>query len=259
MRSTIISFLGKFQLLEAARSVKNALMPLSPSAILHKRQMKLFYAQFLKAGDLCFDVGANIGNRTDIFITLGANVVAVEPQEACAAYLEKRYRNKKVTLVKKALGDKEGEAEMTMSRSSTISSLSKDWISTVKNSGRFSDIIWDRTAIVSITTLDKLISQYGLPVFCKIDVEGFESNVLMGLSRPIKNISFEFIPEYIDSTVKCVEHLSSLGKVEFNYTIGEEMHFYMQDWVCPTDMCSILTNMRKDSVTFGDIYARFDQ
>jgi FkbM family methyltransferase len=258
MRKIIVTFLDTLHLIEVGRFIKTALIALSPAAIKHKREMQLFYSQFLKVGDMCFDVGANIGNRTDIFIKLGANVVAVEPQDACAAYLEKRYFNKNVRLIKKALGDKEGVASMQISRSTTISSLSKDWISTVKNSGRFNNLIWDKTAIVSVTTLDKLIGQYGLPVFCKIDVEGFEYNVLKGLSRPIKYISFEFIPEYIDSTVKCINHLSSLGLVKFNYTIGEYMHFHMQEWVGPSDMCSILTNMHKDNVTFGDVYSRFD-
>ncbi|MCK4784435.1 MAG: FkbM family methyltransferase [Desulfobacteraceae bacterium] len=38
------------------------------------------------------------------------------------------------------------------------------------------------------------------PAFCKIDVEGDEFDVLQGLSRPIKAISFEFVsecPEYV--------------------------------------------------------------
>jgi hypothetical protein len=42
--------------------------------------MTSFYQQFLQPGDLCFDVGANMGNRVEAFLKIGANVVVVEPQ-----------------------------------------------------------------------------------------------------------------------------------------------------------------------------------
>ena len=36
-----------------------------------------FYRQFVTEGDLCFDVGANVGRRTRTFLKLKAKVVAV--------------------------------------------------------------------------------------------------------------------------------------------------------------------------------------
>ena len=54
---------------------------------------------------------------------------------------------------------------------------------------------WADHAVVPVTTLDALIDRYGLPAFCKIDVEGFEEAVVRGLSRPIPSVSFEFTPE----------------------------------------------------------------
>jgi hypothetical protein len=53
-----------------------------------KREKKLlrkrltFYRNFIRNGDLCFDIGANIGTRTEAFLELGAKVVAVEPQRS---------------------------------------------------------------------------------------------------------------------------------------------------------------------------------
>ncbi|UCF00102.1 MAG: hypothetical protein JSV82_03285, partial [Planctomycetota bacterium] len=38
-----------------------------------------FYSQLIKRDDLCFDIGANIGDKTNVFVHLGAVVVAVEP------------------------------------------------------------------------------------------------------------------------------------------------------------------------------------
>ena len=34
--------------------------------MLRSKNRIAFYSQFIKKGDLCFDIGANIGNRTDI-------------------------------------------------------------------------------------------------------------------------------------------------------------------------------------------------
>src|SRR5688572_28540682 len=53
----------------------------------HDQQMLEFYRQFLAPGELCFDVGANVGNRVKIFLKPGARVVAVEPQRECVRTL----------------------------------------------------------------------------------------------------------------------------------------------------------------------------
>ena len=47
-----------------------------------------FYREFTGPGDLCFDVGANTGNRIDPLLQLGAKVVAVEPQKNCYRFLK---------------------------------------------------------------------------------------------------------------------------------------------------------------------------
>ena len=46
--------------------------------------------------------------------------------------------------------------------------------------------------MVPVTTLDALIERHGVPSFVKVDAEGFEEEVLQGLSRSIKALSFEF-------------------------------------------------------------------
>jgi len=224
----------------------------------HKQRMHEFYAQFINEGDLCFDVGANVGNRTEIFLELGATVVAVEPQAACARRLHKKYgRNKKVITVQQALGEAKGEARLMVSNAHTISSLSNEWINAVKTSARFAAYKWDRSVTVPVTTLDELIADYGQPAFCKIDVEGYEFQVLRGLSRPIRTISFEFTPEFIHATIDSVQYLSSLGSLGFNYSIGESMQLALPEWVDSEHMRQLLTSLPDpDRTLFGDVYAK---
>jgi len=218
-----------------------------------------FYSQFVSRGALCFDIGANTGNRAKIFLKLQAAVIAVEPQYECIALLRTVFgSNPNLTIVHKALGESEGEAEMMVSNANTVSSLSREWIESVKDSGRFSDeYSWDKKQIVPLTTLDRLIEQYGTPSFVKIDVEGFEYQVIKGLSQPVTTLSLEFTPEFIESTFTCIEHLQRLGDIRLNYVLDESMHLALDKWVAPHEIVRILSHFRGDNTLFGDVYVNF--
>lgn len=224
-------------------------------SLLHGK-MRAFYSQFVKQGDLCFDVGANIGNRTELFLALGARVVAVEPQEKCVQQLQNKYGGRHdVRIINKALGKNEGAAKMFISNASTISSLSTEWISSVKQSGRFAQYEWNTGISVEVTTLDALIGQYGIPSFCKIDVEGYEYQVLQGLSTPIDAVSFEFTPELIEPTLHCISYLADLGHYGFNFSLLESMELSLNEWVSAEQLCKILIDY-PDKWVFGDVYAK---
>jgi FkbM family methyltransferase len=218
-----------------------------------------FYSQFVKRGDLCFDVGANVGRRTKVFLKLEATVIAVEPQEHCMAQLKKKYaNNNRVVLVPKAVGEKKGQMEMMLCDSHSLSSLSKNWVETVKASGRYSSCTWDKTVTVSVVSLDDLISQYGKPAFMKIDVEGYEYQALKGLSQPIKTICFEFTPEFMESTINCVEYLSKIGPAKFNYCLeNKPTSFVLSKWCTAEQMRKELESLCSKK-TVGDIYTKFE-
>ena len=110
---------------------------------------------------------------------------------------------------------------------------------------------------VSLTTLDNLIEKYGTPAFIKIDVEGFEYQVIQGLSKPISMISLEFVPEVIESTFKCIDYLQHLGKIKLNYSLGENMQFLLEMWTTPNEMKKLLSNISNESNLFGDVYIKF--
>jgi FkbM family methyltransferase len=215
-----------------------------------------FYKQFIAKGDLVFDVGANSGNRTKVFSRLGAIVIAVEPQPECAEFLREVFKDERdVCLIQTALGAAKGQAEMMICSAHTISSLSPAWIRAVKESGRFAKYEWNRTATVSVDTLDNLMAQYGCPRFIKIDVEGFEDQVIFGLSSRVAAISMEFTPEFIESTYACVRHLCRMGRCQFQISFGESMEFALPNWVASDEIRRRLSEVPMNA--FGDLYARF--
>jgi FkbM family methyltransferase len=219
--------------------------------------MQAFYSRFLAPGDLCFDVGANIGNRVKIFLAIGARVVAVEPQRECARVLETAFAGRPgFALVEKALGSAEGRAEMLISDADTISSLSREWITAVTESGRFTDRRWDRTRVVEVATLDQLVARHGVPAFVKIDVEGFEAEVVRGLSRPVKALSIEYTPECMESTLACIDHLAELGEIELSFSFAESMEFARPDWMNRAELADYLRGLGDAPEVWGDVYVR---
>jgi FkbM family methyltransferase len=213
-----------------------------------------FYRALVPRGGLCFDIGANIGERTDLFVALGAQVVAVEPQAGCAAILRSRFGGR-IELVEAALGPEPGAAELLVASYHTLSSLSPEWVEAVRESGRFADFAWDEHEVVTVTTLDDLIGGFGVPDFCKIDVEGYELEVIRGLSRPIPALAFEFTFERMESRLAAVERLASLGMTRFNFSYGESLEFALDDWIGVDEMLRFLGSTPREIDTFGDVYA----
>jgi FkbM family methyltransferase len=216
-----------------------------------------FYGQFVKAGDLCFDIGANLGTRTKIFRKLGATVVAVEPQPYCQSILKSLYGDDShVHLVEQAVGREPGTATLHAGESHVLSTLNPDWIAAMKESKRFGDTAWAGEIEVPLTTFDLLAETYGLPAFTKIDVEGYELEVLQGATSPIQCLSLEFAPEFLDQMIVCIKHLESLGDYRFNLAMGEPDKMKLAEWVGIDEIIHVLSTFKGDHSMFGDVYAR---
>jgi FkbM family methyltransferase len=219
-----------------------------------------FYRQFLRPGDLCFDVGANVGNRLKVFRKAGAKVVAVEPQSECAKALARWYKNDpEVTIVPKALSESKGKAQLMTSNFHMISSLSTEWVEATKESGRFASQRWTPAGEVELLTMDDLIAEFGVPRFAKIDVEGFELNVIKGLTQPIAFLSLEFTPETQRSSVECLALLTKLGSPVFNFSDGESMKLKYSEWLDFESVKSFLESLAVSNEVWGDIYVSFPE
>jgi len=223
----------------------------------NRRRLLQFYRQFAPAGALCFDIGAHVGNRTRAFLDIGARVIAVEPQPHCADYLQKRFgRHPGFTLIPKAIGAQTGAATLHINRMNpTISTLAPaSWRKAMAGTAPGGER-WDHHVEVDVITLDHLIDQYGVPHFCKIDVEGWEGQALSGLSHAIPALSFEFISFEKAKAWECTQRLRSLGAYRFNWSFREQLRLAAPDWGGSQHVEQMLHALGSRIVS-GDIYAR---
>ena len=212
------------------------------------------YSNFVSEGDLVFDIGANKGTMTKMFLKLGAKVVCVEPNPYCIKILKRKFGdNKDVIIVGKGLSNKRGKLRFFIcSKANEISTFSKEW-----KKGRYSYQEWDKEAIVPVTTLERLIKQYGTPEFCKIDVEGYEPNVLRGLKSKISFISFEFHKEALRDAKTCLDLISYIGKANFNFSTHEGSKLNSKVWLGSKELLRRLKSAPDDCLR-GDIYAKME-
>ena len=106
-------------------------------------------------------------------------------------------------------------------RTPTVTTLSADWIDEVRTDPRFAGVRWAPDRPVEILTLQALIERHGLPRFVKIDVEGFEAEVLAGLEVAVPFLSFEYLAAARTTALACIDRLEQLGVYRYNHSSGE--------------------------------------
>lgn len=220
-------------------------------------RMKRFYGQFIGDGDLCFDVGAHVGNRTRAWTSLGAKVVAVDPQPQMVRTLQRFFgANPNVHIAPVGVSDEPGSLELFINtRNPTLTTLSREWAEQFSSHPDIDAAPFDDSVTVPVKTLDALIAEHGVPVFCKIDVEGLEDKVLAGLSEPIQAVSFEAFPLEAARSVACVERLMALGEYQFRTVMAESFAWVEDGWISAEAMIERIASWRLDEGS-GDVYAQ---
>ncbi len=214
------------------------------------------YARFVAKDDLVFDIGSHVGDRVAAFRRLGARVIAVEPQPALAKALRLIYgRDKRVSIVESAVGREPGKVALKLNLDNpTVSTASEAFIAAAHDAPGWEGQQWIRTVEVPVTTLDALIARLGLPRFIKIDVEGYEAEVLAGLSLPAPALSFEFTTIQRDIACACVARCAAIGYRGFEASLGESLAFVHGRKLDAGEIADWLIGL-PGRANSGDIYA----
>ena len=208
------------------------------------------YRTFIHPGALVFDVGANMGQKSKVFASLRARTIIVEPNPHCWKIIEDEIgKSASAQIVGKAVGAEDGEATLTFAHTASTASLDPNWTGLAYRSEPLQSVK------VPVTTLDTLISEFGRPDFCKIDVEGLEYEVLKGLSAPIPVITLEFFVDQRERLADCLNLLAQLGQFETNLIAMNGEQLVLAQWVTASELLDFLGTPQ--APRSGDIFIRF--
>lgn len=220
-----------------------------------------FYRDLLQGfreGDLIYDIGANHGYKTDIFLRLGARIIAVEPDQVNQEILQQkflsyRFHKMPVVVVDKAVSNRNSIQTMWVDEpGSAKNTMSQKWVQILRTDvKRFGgNLAFTQRKEIQTITLADLIATYGEPFFIKIDVEGHEANVLQSLPRPVPYVSFEVnLPEFKEEGTQCIKLLEDVVKnVEFNYAANLSTGLSLERWTRVAEFLAVFNQCRDESI-----------
>ena len=143
---------------------------------LHDFEDMGFLLHFLRTGDHFVDIGANIGSYTVLASAhVGAETSAIEPVFKTFEHLLKNIELNQIQEKVKAHNIALGSAKGRINFTTTFDTMNH----VVQNEGT-------GVANIEVNTLDDLVGNLPTPILLKIDVEGYETEVLKGASETLR-------------------------------------------------------------------------
>jgi FkbM family methyltransferase len=163
------------------------------------------------AQDLIFDVGASNGDDSAYYLHKGYRVVAVEPNPVSAALLRTRFASEieagSVSLVEAAVSGTDGEAPFWLCEDVPGWSSFDKVIAGYQGSRH-------RSISVSTCRYSTLVEQFGIPFYCKIDIEGADRLCLEAMAETTRSPFVSLELPTIGSAPADAETAAILSRIE---------------------------------------------
>lgn len=161
--------------------------------------------------NLIFDVGMYNGDDTAYYLNKGYDVIAVDANPYfinSAKILFKRYLSQnRLVLLNYAISDKEGKVELNISKMGEWSSLN------FSISNRES--LHQEKIEVQSRKISSLVQEFGLPYYCKIDIEGYDIVLLKTMADLNK------LPQFISVESECAGESETISEEQALATLKE--------------------------------------
>jgi FkbM family methyltransferase len=169
--------------------------------------------------NLIYDVGAHKGEDAEVYLKKGFRVIAIEANpEFCAIVSDKLQEFVKsgvLTVLNFAISNTSGEIEFYVDRDfSVFGTTNRDWVERNRGLG-FGKV---HTLTVKSARLPDIMKEYGVPRYCKIDIEGNDLEALSSLEtviEPPRFISIESDKTSWFSLLKEFETFEKLGYSQY--------------------------------------------
>lgn len=137
---------------------------------------------------LIFDIGLHLGEHSQFFLNKGYKVVALDANPKFCDFCRNKFISNQFTVINAAIADSESPVEFYVSKHS-------DWSSCVKEIANRGNNL-SETIFVRTITMHKLVKDYGIPYYVKIDIEGHDYLCI----QQLKGIK----PQYISFESECI-------------------------------------------------------
>lgn len=175
-------------------------------------------------GKVAFDIGASLGQLTDVYSSIGMKVICVEPDIFNNIILKRKFRNNKnIKIINVAVSDSVSQVPFYRDPNGTsLHTISEKQKTILESSNTLV-----KPTLVETVTLDSLIKTNGIPTLIKLDIEGNEEKAFAGLSYPVPIIIFECnLPDYRKESLRILEKLVKLNSgYLFNFFDGNQLVF----------------------------------
>lgn len=220
-----------------------------------------FYRKLLKKiqsdNDLIFDIGANVGNKSVIFSKLTNKVIAFEPSKKLYRNLKNRFKGSNVKLYNCALGNSVKELDFyIVENNEAYNSLSKKHIETTVTNRGIANKENVKLNKVQVETIENFIKKFGTPKYIKIDVEGYEYEVIKGLKSLVPLLSFEAnLPEFCVEAIQSIDYLDTLSTHRYKFNFITANSFINECFKGKDETVAFLINTK---LQYLEIYAKLD-